>query len=245
MIAPRDPESSRDDHLGADIGQQMAQKNPPISRAQRTGRQHELRMAKHQHLASDQSSHPSPPNDADHHENHRQGWLDGSCHCDEEQKGRKRQSDIRKPHHQSVYPTSVISGKQTEENSERYRHRLRDEAYREGKPGTVQYPAQDVASLGVGAQEEPGSRLDQIGVSEVPGDRIVRGEPGGKDRRNDYGRDEEDAQLKEVILPQSLPQHTFGHSIPVTEVTRFGGEEGTGLSYPLSPRGAHDSCIFW
>ncbi len=57
---PGDAQGSRDDHLGAHVGQQVAEKYPAIPRAQGPGGEHELRAAENQDLAPDQPGHASP-----------------------------------------------------------------------------------------------------------------------------------------------------------------------------------------
>ena len=76
---------------------------------------------------------------------------------------------------------------------------------RERQAGPVEHPAEDVAPLGIGPQEESRPRLDQVGVLEVAGDRVMGRQPGREHRRDHHYRDEEEAQLKEPIPPQPLP----------------------------------------
>ena len=187
---------------------------------------------------------PAQPDDADHDEDHRQRRLDRGGDRDEQQQRGKGERDVGQPHHQGVDPTAVVAGHQPEQDAEGHRDRLGDEADRERQPRAVEHPAQDVAPLGVGAQEEPAAGLQQVGVPQVAREGVERGQPGREQRRSHDQGDEDQAQLKEPVAAQPLPQHPWRHAAPVTWVTLPDGNRAHPCTVGLSPRAAHDSCTF-
>jgi hypothetical protein len=66
------PKRGGDDHLGADVGQQVPKEHTAISGAEGLCRQHELGPAENQHLTSHQARHARPADDSDYHKHDRQ-----------------------------------------------------------------------------------------------------------------------------------------------------------------------------
>ncbi len=155
---------------------------------------------------------------------------------DEEEQGGKGQSDVGQPHHQGIDPTAVVAGQQPEKHAQGHRDRLGDHPHRQRNPGAIQHPAQDVAALGIGAQQVPGTRFDQVSPLQVAGEGVMGGQPGGKQGGDDQEAHEQEAQLEEPVAAQSGPAEHFvaSYSRDVGYARRWGPR--TSASIRLSPR---------
>ena len=143
-----------DDDRGHEVGEDLAEDDAPVRRAERARGLDELLLAQRQHLPADDPRHVGERGQRDHEDDHGQAGLDEPvdaaldrarrCEPDAQQQDREREQDVEPARDERVGPAAVEAGDQAEHGPGDDRDAGRDDRHRERHPRAVDGPAEDV-----------------------------------------------------------------------------------------------------
>ena len=183
----------------------MARDDARVRRAERARRLHVLEPAHDEHLAAHQARHARPADDADHHEDERQGRADGGGDGDEQEQRREGEGDVGEAHDRGVHPAAGVPGDEAQRQPQGAGDGLTDETDRERQARAEQYAREHIPSLHVGPeQERTGRRVQAFGK------RPAQGIPGGHPRRDEREKGEADhedqARHRPTVVREASPE---------------------------------------